>query len=349
MRKIRILVADDSVVVRKMLSVELEKNVDLTVVGAAADGRIALAKLQELNPDIVVMDINMPDMDGLTATSEIHKIYPKTPIIMMSTLTRPNALATLEALTRGASDYVTKPEGADNSEEALATICAELVPKIRFFGRPMTETLTPKAPVFVRKISGAVTCPEIVAIGVSTGGPTALAEVIPYLPEKFPVPIVIVQHMPPVFTTMLAERMGRDSKIKVMEGKAGQVLQPGQVYIAPGGFHMKVEKNGQRVQLSLNSDPPENFCRPAVDVLLRSVAEVYGRRVLAVIMTGMGEDGKKGSQQVVNRGGKVIVQDEASSVVWGMPGAVAKAGLAEAVLPLGKIAGYLVAACAKQT
>jgi two-component system, chemotaxis family, protein-glutamate methylesterase/glutaminase len=338
--RIRILVVDDSVVIRKLLSETLASDPALEVVGTASDGRIALAKIPLLNPDLVTLDIEMPVMNGLETLAELRKLYPKLPAIMFSTLTERGAAATLDALSAGASDYATKPSNTGGSAGAIETIRAELIPKIKALcSRPSDRlrSLPPPRPA-VRVRVPANRRVEIVVIGTSTGGPNALAEVLPRIPKDFPVPIVVVQHMPPIFTRMLAERLASRSEISVEEGTAGTVLAPGHSWIAPGNFHMTVAQAGMNWQLELNQDAPEHSCRPAVDALFRSVAAAYRANVLGVVMTGMGSDGVLGAQNIREAGGEVIIQDEASSVVWGMPGLVYAAGQADAVYPLDQLA-----------
>jgi two-component system chemotaxis response regulator CheB len=357
MRNIKVLVVDDSVVVRKIVTDSISADPEIDVVGVAANGKIALAKIPQLNPDILTLDIEMPEMDGLQTLVEVRKIYPSLPIIMFSTLTERGGAKTLEALSLGATDYVTKPANVGSVSIAMQRVRDELVPKIKTFcSEKAGLQLPPKAkpePVstakkIVKKIFKPKVAPssntkiEIVAIGVSTGGPNALADLFPVFPENFPVPIVIVQHMPPFFTKLLAERLSSKSKLVVEEGTAGQILQPGKAWIAPGDFHMVLERNGTSIKTKTNQEPQENSCRPAVDVLFRSVADLFGPKVLSVILTGMGQDGLAGCEYIKNAGGRVIVQDENSSVVWGMPGFVAKAGLAEKVLPLNQLGQEII-------
>ena len=343
MSRIRILVVDDSVVIRKVLSDTLSGERTFDVVGVASDGRIALAKIPLLKPDLITLDVEMPVMNGLETLAAIRKLYPKLPVIMFSTLTERGASATLDALALGASDYATKPSNTGSPEVAIARVRAELVPKIKALCGATSLKLQPlprtHPPAKVRARSNARI--EIVAIGTSTGGPNALAEVLPRIPSDFPVPIVIVQHMPPIFTRLLAERLASRSTIPIEEGSANTVLSPAHAWIAPGNFHMKVTRVGLSSRLSLNQAPPENSCRPAVDVLFRSVAAAYGANVLAVVMTGMGSDGVLGAQEICNAGGSVIIQDEASSVVWGMPGLVHASGLADAAYPLDHLAAEI--------
>ena len=340
MTRIRILVVDDSVVIRKLLADTLSADPALEVVGVASDGRIALSKIALLRPDLVTLDIEMPVMDGLQTLVELRKLYPKLPVIMFSTLTERGAAATLDALSLGASDYATKPSNTGSTVIALERIRIELIPKIKALCGIASLKLQP-LPICrpVQKVRVRLNQPiEIVAIGTSTGGPNALAEVLPRIPKDFPVPIVVVQHMPPIFTRLLAERLSSRSAIPVAEGVAGSVLVAGHAWIAPGNFHMGVTGSRLSCRLSLNQDPQENSCRPAVDVLFRSVAAAYGANVLGVVMTGMGSDGVLGAQYILDAGGNVIIQDEASSVVWGMPGLVHASGLDDAAYPLDQLA-----------
>ncbi|HWY53152.1 MAG TPA: chemotaxis response regulator protein-glutamate methylesterase [Terriglobales bacterium] len=340
MTRIRILVVDDSVVIRKLLSDTLAGDRTLEVVGVASDGRIALAKIPLLKPDLITLDIEMPVMDGLQTLAAVRKLYPKLPVIMFSTLTEHGAAATLDALALGASDYATKPSNSGSTAVALDRIRIELIPKIKALCGVAALKLLPlptsRPVVKVRVRSNSRI--EIVAIGTSTGGPNALAEVLPRIPNDFPVPIVIVQHMPPIFTRLLADRLASRSAIPVEEGSAEVILAPGRAWIAPGNFHMKVMRAGLSSHLTLNQGPQENSCRPSVDVLFRSVAAAYGANVLGVVMTGMGSDGVLGAQDIRDAGGDVIIQDEASSVVWGMPGLVHASGLADAAYPLDYLA-----------
>jgi two-component system chemotaxis response regulator CheB len=352
MKPIRILVVDDSVVIRKLLSDTLAKEEGFEVAGTAGDGRIALAKIAQLHPDLITLDIEMPVMNGLETLAEIRKTNRKIHVIMFSTLTERGAAATLDALSLGASDYATKPSNTGSPAVAIEQIRAELIPKIKALcSEQSNEVKNAKAlglkPASLRRAEptprprGAGRRIEIVAIGTSTGGPNALAEVVPRVPRDFPVPIVVVQHMPPIFTRFLAERLAGRSEIQVEEGQAGAALAPGKAWIAPGNFHMTVSRVANERRLKLNQDAPEHSCRPAVDVLFRSVAEAYGGGVLGVVMTGMGSDGVLGAQRIRAAGGEVIVQDEATSVVWGMPGLVQAAGEADGVFPLGELAGEI--------
>ncbi len=357
MPPIRVLVVDDSVVVRRLVSDVLASDPDLDVVGSASNGRIALAKIEQLKPDLVTMDIEMPIMDGVSAVRAIRATRNMVPVIMFSTLTDRGAAATLDALEAGANDYVTKPASAASLAASLEQVRDVLVPKIKALcprrgaphgSPPPTRSGLPPAarpalaspprPVTMaprRRSEGSV---QVLAIGCSTGGPDALTKLLTALPADLPVPIVVVQHMPPVFTKQFAARLDRNLPCTVVESTGGELLKPGHVYIAPGDYHLRVTVKGMGITTVLDQGPPENFCRPAVDVLFQSVATAYRGDVLGVVLTGMGQDGKRGSQYLVDAGGSVIVQDEATSVVWGMPGSVANAGLAEEILPLGDLA-----------
>jgi two-component system chemotaxis response regulator CheB len=349
-RPIRVLVVDDSVVVRRLVSDALSADPAMEVVATAANGRIALAKLGDARPDIVTLDIEMPEMDGLETMAELRRRQPRLPVVMFSTLTERGAAATLDALSLGARDYVTKPTNSGSLTESIRRVQQDLTPKLKALcpglgssaaavSRPArTAGATVATPGPARPLAPI----DVVAIGISTGGPKALAELLPALPGDLPVPVLIVQHMPPVFTRQLAERLDARSALGVSEAAGGDQLRPGAAYIAPGGHHLVVHKApGGVLQLRTNEDPPENSCRPAVDVLFRSVAAAYGSRSLAAVMTGMGHDGLLGAQEIAGSGGFVLAQDEASSVVWGMPGAVARAGLADRVLPLSDLAAEI--------
>jgi two-component system chemotaxis response regulator CheB len=349
MPKIRVLVVDDAVVVRKLITETLRQDPDVEVVGIAANGKIALQKIPQVNPDIITLDIEMPELDGLATLREVRKVYPKLPVIMFSTLTQKGAVATLEALSSGANDYVTKPANVGSVTEAMERLEQELIPKIKVHCRHVCAAEPQRKSPVVLQAEPAAMPPapprpgpiEIVCLGTSTGGPNALAEVFGNLPGDFPVPIVIVQHMPPLFTAMLAERLSSHSPIRCHEGAEGQLIERGHAYVAPGGKHMEVQRRGPRTILHLHEGPPENSCRPAVDVLFRSVTAVYGGAVLGVVMTGMGQDGLRGCELIRERRGHVVVQDEQTSVVWGMPGYVARAGYANKTLPLDQIAGEI--------
>jgi two-component system chemotaxis response regulator CheB len=284
----------------------------------------------------------MPELDGLATLREIRKTYPKLPVVMFSALTERGAAATLDALALGATDYFAKPTSAGGPDASLRVIRDELIPEIKALcGRGAGRE---KSPVVLAPPSQAArTGPvEVVAIAASTGGPNALAELFAGLPADLPVPVVVVQHMPPMFTRLLAERLSAQFPVKVEEGRSGEFLRPAHAWIAPGDHHMIVVRDGPQARILVQQDPPENSCRPAADVLFRSVARTFGSRALAVVLTGMGQDGLRGCEVIREAGGQVIAQDEATSVVWGMPGFVARAGLADRVLPLAMIAPEVV-------
>lgn len=344
MQKLRVLIVDDSTVIRRLLSEALSSDPEIEVVGVAANGKIALSKLPQLKPDLMTLDIEMPEMDGLQTLTEVRKQYPKLPVIMFSTLTERGAQTTLEALSRGATDYVTKPSNVGSVGAAIQSVQAELIPKIKVFcKRSSPITLTGNKPVmsvYKPQPTSLAARPQridAVAIGTSTGGPNALSTVLPQLPADLPVPVLIVQHMPPVFTARLAERLNQLSAIEVIEATDRMVVEPGKAYLAPGNFHMTLRRQGTAMTIALNQEAPECSCRPAVDVLFRSVAQTYGSNLLSIVLTGMGQDGLKGCEFIRKAGGYVIAQDEPTSVVWGMPGAAARSGLAQQILPLEKI------------
>jgi two-component system chemotaxis response regulator CheB len=348
---------------QRVLSRILSRNPEILVVGFAHDGYEALARIEELSPNVVTLDIRMPGMDGIGTLRMIRERNPEVRVIMCSGDTERGAKATLDALMAGASHCVAKPNGMDSGEVACARFAEEIVRKVCLHrmrsetasgSHPVNPVASPqssranleghlpgaKASPTARDAvaSAARRCaPEVLAIGTSTGGPAALSDILPMLPAGFPLPVLIVQHMPPLFTRQLAERLSRISRIPVVEGLHGMEVTPGQAIIAPGDYHMRVVRRVHRVEIELTQEEPENSCRPAVDVLFRSVAEVYGRNVIAVVLTGMGQDGLQGAQTLKARENSILVQDQATSVVWGMPRAIAEAGIADAVLPLNKI------------
>ncbi|HEY3742184.1 MAG TPA: chemotaxis response regulator protein-glutamate methylesterase [Bryobacteraceae bacterium] len=342
-QRIRVLIVDDSVVIRQLVTHALESDPALEVAGVAANGSIALAKIAQLNPDAVTLDIEMPEMNGLETLRRIRREYPHLRVIMFSTLTERGASATLEALALGADDYVAKASNEGSLDRSLARLREELIPKIKqFFAVQSAPTRAPALAMPLAPPARRLATPSIVAIGVSTGGPAALSKIIPQFPADFAVPILIVQHMPPLFTKLLADRLNDSTPLRVREAVEGAIVRPGDIWIAPGDFHMSAILRGKELRLRLDQGPPENSCRPAVDVLFASVAAAFGEKVVAVVLTGMGRDGQCGAAQLKARGSSVIVQDEASSVVWGMPGSVVHEGLADAVLPLDEIPAEVI-------
>jgi two-component system chemotaxis response regulator CheB len=384
---IRVLVVDASFVNRQVVGDELTKDPDIDVVGLAASGQIALAKLNKVSPDAILLDVEMPEMDGLQTLARLRQSHPKLPVIMFSTLTERGSITTLDAFSLGASDYMTKPAIEGNELAARQKIREELIPKIKYLCRRGPRPSRPNAPrpsgldlprpsgIDLPRPSGGDRPPsrpsgaklplasggsrsslgrsgldlprgrrpfggkvEVVVIGSSTGGPDALGRLLPELPPNFPVPVLIVQHMPSLFTRLLAERLNARCPLEVHEAISGVYLEPGHVWLAPGNFHLGLKRDGKRISIILHQGPPECSCRPSVDVLFRDAATTFGSAVLAVVLTGMGQDGYRSCQFIREAGGQVIAQDEASSVVWGMPGAVVRGGLADCVAPLDQVA-----------
>ncbi len=353
----RVMVVDDSAVIRGLITRVLEAEPDIEVVASVSDGRFAVASIDRHVVDVIVLDIEMPQMDGLTALPLLLEKAPWVKIVMASTLTLKNADVTLRALSAGAADYIPKPTSTRDMLGPV-TFNRELVDKVRHLGKAARQAgsrsnqatttqsyvkrvLTPVAravptkPVLRNFMPGM---PKVIAIGSSTGGPQALFEVLKNLSGPLPVPVLLTQHMPPTFTTILADHISRACNVQACEAQDGMTIERGRVYVAPGNYHMTaIEKPGAGLVIRLNQDAPENYCRPSVDPMMRSLVSIYGASVLAVILTGMGQDGLEGCRAVVNAGGNVIGQDEATSVVWGMPGAVATAGLCSAILPVVEI------------
>jgi two-component system chemotaxis response regulator CheB len=344
MPPIKVLIVDDSLVARRVLVEALTSAPEVQVVGTCSDGHSALARMAKLRPDVVTLDVEMPGLDGLETLAEIRKRHPEVRVIMVSSLSARAVRTTFEAFALGAVDCVAKPS-ADGSSAAMRE---QLVAKIRALF-PVAERST-RPPATARTMPGyaapggvgAGEVVDVVTIAASTGGPNALVALLRALPAPLRVPILIVQHMPPVFTLQLAGRLATQTGMNVAEAVEGEALVPGVVRIAPGDFHMTVRRDGMHVRLGLNHDAQVNSCRPAADVLFRSVAEVYGPHALAVVLTGMGQDGLRGCQLLRDAGAQVLAQDEASSVVWGMPGFVVRAGLAHAVVPLDEMANEIM-------
>jgi two-component system chemotaxis response regulator CheB len=347
--RIRVLIVDDSVVIRRLVSQALESDPLLQVVGTASNGAIGLQRIPQLNPDVITLDIEMPGMDGLEMLRHIRRDYPQMRTIMFSTLTERGAEETLEALSLGADDYVTKFSNEGSLDRSMARLREEMIPKIKQFfhqRRPSQAAVRPEPAMVAaarpaepgRPLPQSMKLrPRVVVIGVSTGGPTALGAILPMFPADFSLPILVVQHMPPLFTRLLAERLNTTCPLRVEEATEGRMVEPGRILVAPGDFHMKLASNGGAVRVSLDQSPRQNSCRPAVDALFTSTGDVYGGAVIAAVLTGMGQDGLRGAGILKAQGASILAQDEATSVVWGMPGAVAHAGLADSVLPLDEV------------
>lgn len=343
-RRTRILIVDDSAAMRSLLRGVISADTALEVAGTAADGELALEAIDTLRPDMVLLDVEMPRMDGLITLRVMRSRGWRMPVIMCSGLTQRGAHVTLEALAAGASDYVAKSAEQVTREEAMTALSQELLPKIHALTRPVL--LQPEMPARQPLIAPIATSPgpqflsyvpTVVVIGVSTGGPAALDVLLPALPRSFPLPVLVVQHMPELFTGFLAERLDKRCGLRVREAREGDEVGPGTIYVAPGNWHMEVlagSRQGLPATLHLHQGSPENHCRPAVDRLFRSAAAVYGVGTLGVVLTGMGTDGLAGSRVIRDRGGMVLAQDQATSVVWGMPAAVVNAGLAHRMLAL---------------
>lgn len=353
------MIVDDSTVIRGLLGRIIDAQKDMRVVTSVANGRSAVEMVRHKAVDVVLLDIEMPEMDGLTALPLILKERPSLPVIMASSLTQRGAEVTMRAMSLGAADYIPKPS-ALSAVGGMAAIADELLLKIRALGRARRGNAAPPSSqpaarpaatparhqpfVAPRGEAGGT---RLLAIASSTGGPNALSRVLGDLGRDFPLPIVIVQHMPPIFTAALADRLQRETGRPTAEARHGEPILGGRTYLAPGDNHLTIMTAEGHPVARLDQSAPVNFCRPAADPMLQSVARVYGPAALALVLTGMGEDGLRGCEEVSRAGGRIVVQDEASSVVWGMPGAVSRAGLADSTLPLGEIARRVQQLCAQ--
>ena len=358
---IRVMLVDDSAIIRGLITKMIAPDPGILVTASVANGAQAVKRITARDIDVIVLDIEMPVMDGLTALPKLLEVDPNVKIVMASTLTDRNADISLKALEVGAADYIPKPTSttqivgaSDFRRELLEKIKTLGAAARRAAGRPLPKaafrpgqaqatapTPVPSGPVTLRKATNAFT-PEILAIGSSTGGPQALLALFKDLKPTIGVPVVITQHMPPTFTRILAEHISKETGWTCTEAQDGDVLEPNRAYLAPGDFHMEIVVSPCGPSMRMNQNPPENFCRPAVDPMLRSLVKSFGSRILTAILTGMGADGLKGGELVIEEGGTVIAQDEATSVVWGMPGAVAAAGICSAVLPIQKLGAHIM-------
>ena len=351
--KIKVLVVDDAAVFRQSVSSVLNADTDIYVVGSAPNGKIAMAKIEQFNPDVVTLDIEMPEMDGLETLKNIKIKFPHIGVIMFSVHTERGAKQTIEALSLGAFDFVTKPSGTGSFSASMNRIKEELVPLIKEFwaktNRKSDNRVVIPKPVIRKPVTPSMPGglkikikKDAIAIGVSTGGPNALAEIIPKFPAHIGIPIFIVQHMPPIFTKQLADRLNSKSNLTVVESKDNEIIKPDHVYIAPGNYHMEVKDRNAEKIISLNQGPLENSCRPAVDVLFRSVARLYGKKSLGVILTGMGKDGFLGSEMMKQNGSYILAQDQESSVVWGMPRFIVEGGISDEVISLNEMTNAIL-------
>jgi two-component system chemotaxis response regulator CheB len=359
---LRVMVVDDSVVIRGLIARWVGSEPDMVVAASLRTGRDAVNQIERVNPDVAVLDIEMPELDGISALPLLLAKKRDLIIIMASTLTRRNAEISFKALSLGASDYIPKPEST-REPAAAETFRHDLIQKIRHLGAKVRraaapspplapalpreplprQPLAPVAPPHLMRRAFSTQAPRALLVGSSTGGPQALMTLVADLgPVIDRFPVLITQHMPPTFTTILAEHLARSSHRPAHEAVDGEIVKAGQIYLAQGGRHMRVARHGSDVVIALDDGPPVNFCKPAVDPLFASAIDVWQGGILAVVLTGMGSDGMRGGKEIVAAGGSVIAQDEASSVVWGMPGAAANAGICAAVLPLNQIAPKLV-------
>lgn len=335
----RVFVVDDSVVVRRVVARALGREPSLALAGVATNGRAALDKIANLRPDVVVLDLEMPEMDGFETLAVLRRNFPDLPVIVFSHLTAQGAAATLDALALGASAFALKPR-ADGIGLAEEQVHAELLPLITAVARSQAS---PGCPATATRPAGSVAAGvSAVVIAVSTGGPNALASIVAELPADLVVPILVVQHMPAVFTKILAERLDRAALVDVVEAVDGEPVVPGRIYLAPGGRHLTVRRAVGGVFVALHDGPPENSCRPAADELFRSAAAAFDGHVLGIVLTGMGHDGLRGAEAVCAAGGRVIAQSSETCVVASMPAAIAAAGLADAVVPLDRIAAEML-------
>ncbi len=339
---VRVLVVDDSAFMRKAISMMIEDDPSIEVIGTARDGIEAIEKVKSLKPDLMTLDVEMPRMDGITALKKIMKDTPL-PVLMVSSLTAEGARVTIDALSAGAVDFI--PKQLSYMSLDITKIKDDLISKIkaitrnrnRVYSRTLTNVTAAQGGLTALRLPGI----QAVTIGISTGGPFSLQKVIPSLPDNFPLPVAIVQHMPPHFTKSLAERLDSISRLEVYEAEDGMEFTSGKVYIAPGGLHMKFRRSGAIVELDISKEPDDTLHRPSVDVMFSSAFQMFGGKILATVMTGMGHDGLQGAKLIREAGGKVIAQDEESCVVYGMPKAIVDAELADAVVPLDKIASMI--------
>lgn len=341
-KKIRVMIVDDSAVIRSIIEKILREDDTIEVCGYASNGQQAVDSLLVCNPDIVLLDIEMPIMDGITAIPHLLSKKKDVRIIMCSTLSERGAQISIKAMSLGAADCILKPTGSGNIQESR-DFHTKLLQLVKQVGNNVSRLVSVETTAITRRSKPNV-MPKIVAIGSSTGGPNALEVVLKSL-EKINLPIVITQHIPPSFTKIMAAHLTKCTGFECLEAEEGMILKAGTVYLAPGGYHMNFVKRGENVSVVLDDGPLENFCKPAVDSMLRSLISIYKHQILMVMLTGMGEDGYRESKQLVDAGGILIAQDKDTSVVWGMPGAVAKAGICNDILPLSNIGPTISGLC----
>lgn len=356
-RRIKVMIIDDSAIIRGLVSRWIGEQPDLDFVGFGVNGRDGVNRAPKFDPDIIILDIEMPELDGISALPLLLKAVPGVKVIMASTLTKSGAEVTIKALTLGATDYIAKPDAGRiaGAEEYKRDLFAKLrglgfkrpspiapaniphIPRTSAAPMPMSQSAANR-PISLRPFNNARGKIDALVVGSSTGGPEALRHLVQGLNGHLNIPIFMTQHMPVLFTKILADHLSKQCNAKVVEAEHNMIPVPGQFHLAPGGKHMVLTRTSSGVRIHLNEDPPENFCRPAVDPLFRSAASIYGDKALAVILTGMGHDGREGARKLVDVGANLIVQDEATSVVWGMPGAAAQAGIASIIKPINEIA-----------
>ena len=362
-KKITVMLVDDSSVIRRAISMILDTEPSIEIIASVPDGQMAISMTKHKKPDVMILDVEMPVMDGLTALPEILKNSPNTKIVMCSSMTAKNAHTTIKAMTLGAVECLVKPRNAKGiapnssfQKNLLDVVCslgpssnstttaARTAPALPSRTTTTTAATVPETPLLRDDATAYTGKPDIIAIGSSTGGPKALFKVLSDL-GPIDIPIVITQHMPATFTKILAEHITQQSGSQAHEGEDGMTLNAGEIYVAPGGKHMLFGKHGDTLKIQINDGQPENFCKPSVDPMMRSLIDIYGKKILCVILTGMGNDGLKSAQHLAKVGGRVIAQDHETSVVWGMPGAVSNAGICSAVLPLTDIGAWIRKAC----
>lgn len=338
-KKVRVIVVDDSFLMRKIITDAINSDPALEVIYKAKNGKEGLEKILELNPDVVTLDINLPVMDGISVLQEVMKKQPAR-VIMLSAYTREGTSDTMKALELGAIDFIAKPSGEISLD--IYKLKDEIISKIKLASKIELDRFLQAIAAIPHHKEKAIPLKKLVVIGASTGGPKVVIDIMQEIPEDMPAAFLIIQHMPKGFTATFAERISWQAKIKTKEAEEGDILLAGKALVAPAGYHMLVEKPHERLKIRLTEDPLVNFVRPSIDVTMRSVAEAWGRNTIGVILTGMGKDGLDGVKKIKEKGGTILIQNEETSVVWGMPGTIFEAGLADEVLPASKIASAII-------